>query len=90
MKRLLAVLMIVAMAVALLCGCEGESAQQTNADRNRFAMCKQQVIPGVGTIVVVEDTTTGVRYICLSAYRYGAAVTPLIDENGSPLLSDKN
>ena len=91
MKRVLAALIIAVVMTTVLCGCGGksESAQQSDADSNRFAVHAEEYIPEVGYIVVIEDTMTGVLYLRIAS-RDCIAVLPLIDENGSPLLSDEN
>lgn len=41
---------------------------------------------GLGSWRVIVDHETGAQYLAYSSYRYGAAVCPLLDVDGTPLL----
>lgn len=54
----------------------------------RFEIVKKNSI-GIGReTIILRDKETGVQYLFVSS-GYGGGLTPLIDENGKPILDKK-
>ena len=74
-----------------LTGCSGdasggwpESAEFSTLETGQGRFSSHDT--GLGNWRVIVDHETGAQYLAYASYRYGAAVCPLLDSDGTPLL----
>ena len=80
------------IALVSLCGCTAGEASSTWPESMEFS----ELETGADRFSVHEtnldywrvivDHETGAQYLAYASYRYGAAVCPLLDADGTPLL----
>ena len=81
-----------AIALVSLCGCSAVEPESTWPESAEFSTVETGAErfswhdTGRFGWQVVVDHETGVQYLACMEYRYGAAVCPLLDADGSPLL----
>lgn len=79
--RIISLALCLLMVLLVLFGCTRSEAGEANPFEGRFGMAEI----GGGWHVIV-DKQTGVCYLQYDRYKYGAAITVLVDEDGYPVL----
>lgn len=82
MKRCMAILLVLVMAVAMLAGCASTPIVEDVQTDARFVVVVMQ-----GSNVVYADTETGVMYYFHKG-GYGGGMSVMVDADGNPLIWD--
>lgn len=82
MKRCMAILLVLVMAVTMLVGCASTPIVEDVQTDDRFVVVVEQ-----GSNVVYADTETGVMYY-FHKRGYGGGLSVMVDADGNPLIWD--